>query len=49
VERSPVSYSEVAHVLGISVSAAKMRALRARDLLARKLAAFAAEQGGTEE
>jgi RNA polymerase sigma-70 factor (ECF subfamily) len=35
---SELSYEDVARALGLSVSAAKMRALRARDLLARRLA-----------
>ncbi|MBI3725996.1 sigma-70 family RNA polymerase sigma factor [bacterium] len=35
---SELSYEDVARALGLSVSAAKMRALRARDLLAQKLA-----------
>jgi RNA polymerase sigma-70 factor (ECF subfamily) len=38
---SGLSYEEVARILGIGVSAAKMRAARARDILARKLAHFA--------
>ena len=35
---SELSYEEVASVLGITVGAAKMRAARARDVLARRLA-----------
>lgn len=35
---SDLSMEEVARVLGLSLSAAKMRALRGRDLLARRLA-----------
>lgn len=40
---SDLSYAEVAQALGLSVSAAKMRALRARDVLARRLAELAEE------
>ena len=40
---SDLSYAEVGQALGVSVSAAKMRALRARDVLARRLAELAEE------
>jgi RNA polymerase sigma-70 factor (ECF subfamily) len=42
---SDLSYDEVAKALGLTVSAAKMRALRARDLLARRLAKLVQESG----
>jgi RNA polymerase sigma-70 factor (ECF subfamily) len=45
---SDLSYEEVAEVLGLSVSAAKMRALRARDLLARRLARLVLGSGSGE-
>jgi RNA polymerase sigma-70 factor (ECF subfamily) len=42
---SDLSYEEVAAALGLSVGAARMRALRARDALARALARLVAESG----
>lgn len=42
---SDLSYEEVAKALGLGVSAAKMRALRARDVLARKLARLVQDSG----
>jgi RNA polymerase sigma-70 factor (ECF subfamily) len=43
---SDLSYEDVARILGVSVSAAKMRALRARDALARALARLMASDSG---
>ena len=42
---SDLSYEEVAKALGLSVSAAKMRSLRARDILARRLAKLVQDSG----
>ncbi len=44
---SDLSFEDVARALGISVSAAKMRALRGRDILARKLARLVKGSGET--
>lgn len=43
---SGLSFDEVASVLGITVGAAKMRAARARDVLARRLADLAPREDG---
>lgn len=40
-----LSYEDVASALGISVGAARLRAFRARDVLARKLARLVGEEG----
>lgn len=41
-----LSYEDVAAALGISVGAARLRAFRARDVLAKKLARLVADEGG---
>jgi RNA polymerase sigma-70 factor (ECF subfamily) len=42
---SDLSFEEVARILGLSLSAAKMRALRGRDMLARRLAKLVSGSG----
>ena len=46
---SDLSFDDVARALGLSVSAAKMRALRARDVLARRLAKLVQGSSDGEE